>query len=806
MSKLVLFNSCIARPKDEKKSYPLHEHLVQVKKFMENWVGKHPVLKENKSLVLLMGLAGACHDIAKADADWQDYILVTTKQKKGPSHAPAGAFLFSYLSYHILKKNGEWNSQKQYWIWIIRDLADHHGSLKLVAEDSWRADKGQWEKIDLVGVSNFFKTNFTDLIDVDISLASLKRWIKSVKSHLNDASMELLKRNSNGAAKISSAMNDLQLWRYLTTGLIAGDRFDIIETETSWLNEDKLFKSNRRIDQYCQSNTDHALSAIRAKAQQEILAQLEKNPHQRMYTLEMPTGYGKTITALKIAMWLGLYQQYRKIIYVAPYLSILEQTSEVIKDAMNICALEHHSLAIWDEKEFNSKLKEEKLEQKTPKSQLTTEAWAHDIICTSFQQFSKAIFPKRAQDVLRRVFLQDSIILIDEPQIFRPEGWNTFLSGLECMAEQYNLRIVFLSATMPTFEYGLMKQPTSLSVQAEEQIERYRICIEEQMDELQLAKFIVNRKEVLQGVILNTIEDAYLVHNAIIKKEPAAEAVIVHGLMIPIHKKMIIRKIQHHLKNKKSTPLIVISTQVLEAGVDVSFQHLARALPILPSIIQAAGRVNRHFENQDSLGRLSLFKYLRNGEKDTRFPIYSPNLQEITERLLESKNIWMESEMNCLIKQYYEEMFGINPYTASQQAIHAAHRGNWPKLSEFEPFGADLFRLPLFVLWKYDEADVEFISDTFHQLSEKFGLKSPEAIYDCYTDLGYWSQRDFTKRKQFMILLQHYVLNVPVRLAVKVVGKEDYLDNKYIPLLKDTEAYDSAVGMTTHFNEMSNIY
>lgn len=84
----------------------------------------------------------------------------------------------------------------------------------------------------------------------------------------------------------------------------------------------------------------------------------------------------------------------QKIVYVAPYLSILEQTSETIGEAMGEKPLEHHSLAILDESN----------EQRAGESQLWMEAWAHSIICTSFNQFGRAIFPKRAQDVLRRVF------------------------------------------------------------------------------------------------------------------------------------------------------------------------------------------------------------------------------------------------------------------------------------------------------------------------------------------------------------------------------------------------------------------
>src|SRR5690606_1053029 len=105
-----------------------------------------------------------------------------------------------------------------------------------------------------------------------------------------------------------------------------------------------------------------------------------------------------------------------------------------------------------------------------------------------------------------------------------------------------------------------------------------------------------------QAAILNTIQDAYLVYQELISKPETSnhDIQLVHGLMIPIHKKIEIVKMEEKLKNiaagKENRPFIVVSTQVIEAGVDVSFHQVIRALPIIPSIVQAAGRVNRHGE------------------------------------------------------------------------------------------------------------------------------------------------------------------------------------------------------------------
>ncbi|MDD4570026.1 MAG: DEAD/DEAH box helicase family protein, partial [Tepidanaerobacteraceae bacterium] len=125
-------------------------------------------------------------------------------------------------------------------------------------------------------------------------------------------------------------MYALQFWRNLTTGLIAADRFDVKNIETSWLNKEAFLFIDDCLEEFSQSNANHMLSSIRINAQKDVLNQLINNPESRFYTLEMPTGYGKTISSLKLAAWLGLNKEYRKIIYVAPYLSILEQTAKEI--------------------------------------------------------------------------------------------------------------------------------------------------------------------------------------------------------------------------------------------------------------------------------------------------------------------------------------------------------------------------------------------------------------------------------------------------------------------------------------------
>lgn len=782
MSGLIPFEQCIARPKEQGKVYWLKDHLLGVKAFIES-----RITKEDCLLNKLAGLAGFCHDMAKAHVEWQHYA--NKKRKQGPNHGPEGAFLFSYLGYHLLKTENQWKEYALYWLWLTRDIADHHGSLKSINENRW-IGAGDWDKMDLQGITNCIHQVYPEFQDITITEQVMDQWTEEVFDIFEEAEETI----DLGYTYIppEKLMKKLSYWRELTTALIAGDRFDVSPTSTTWLSEKDHIDNDQVLEAYCRKQKDQAMAAVRKEAQRQILQQLEDKPNQRIYTLEMPTGYGKTITALKIATWLGMRQGYRKIVYVAPYLSILEQTSNVIEDALDTFVLEHHSLAVLEVK--NGKENKEEFSGK----QLMMEAWANSIVCTSFQQWSKALFPGRAQDVLRRAYLRDSIVIIDEPQIFAPEGWNVFLCGLEAVAELYNLRVIFLSATMPPFDFGLSENPACLSVEPVEKLERYQVVQAGEMDEKSLARFLLSKEETLPGegktqaAILNTIGDAYGVYKELLREAPEKNVKLLQGMMAPLHKRVEIEKIKDLQERKENDPLYVVSTQIIEAGVNLSFQHIVRALPILPSIIQAAGRVNRHFEGK--LGTLSLILFLREGEKNTRGSVYPRDLQKLTDKLLSKQEVWLESEILQLIKVYYQKMFGHNSFETGKQAITDAYEGDWPALSAFKPFGEDYPRLPIFVPWQVPEEDIEYLPEKFIKLQQRLKIYLPESIYEHYEDKEFYSGLSFEKKKEFMILFNHYVVNIPDKLAFSLAGKDMYEKNR-IPILLNTEEYDPAAGL-----------
>ena len=759
--------------------------------------------KEADSAVkTLMALAAVLHDIGKASFEWQEYIQGA--RNKGPNHSECGAVMFSYIAYHFLKKKGIWQKYYDLWLMLTRDIADHHGKLKgyVHNEDLHTFAFG---KMDLPGISLWLQGQFPFLkeLRIEITEEKLDDWqyteLKEIVEEALDELYDDLRENAN---TIEEMMDYLQKWRDLTTKLIAADRFAITDVDDVRLSLSDWLQMQENLQAYCIKAKNHPLDHVRKTAQEMILKQWREDKLALFYTLEMPTGYGKTITSLKIAAEMAKEFPYSKLIYVAPYLSILEQNSEAIEKTAGYTPLQHHSMAILmenkrkNEKNLNENDKEDTL------ADLEVQSWAGEIIATSFVQWMKAVFPRRAQETLRRIFLRDSIIIIDEPQIIDTKVWNLFLKGLESLTKQMNFRVIFCSATLPPFFYGLNQKPVRLSVGTDPSVNRYCIKVTEPTNAEECAHRLSNTTEPSSAVIVNTIQDAIDVYTHL-PSENHVEKILLHGLMTPLHKKIQINKI-HHLfeeqrKGRLRKRIQVVSTQILEAGVNLSFHYLFRACPLLPSLAQAAGRVNRHGEKAQGIVETGIF--FREG-KDTREYIYSKNLIRISDELLFQKDMWMEYEMMQLVNQFYANMFKENDYTAVFTDVEKAVHGNWTSLSSHEVFAnEEEFRLPIFipVQWKGLE---NFIPFEIINLMEHFNINDSKQIYEIYMEKQL-KESSYQERKKFNLLFNMFVLNVPAEKALRLVPKENFLTQR-IPILENEDAYDLERGLLFEKGDVNN--
>jgi len=326
-----------------------------------------------------------------------------------------------------------------------------------------------------------------------------------------------------------------------------------------------------------------------------------------MFLLTVPTGGGKTLSAMVFAMRHALKHGQRRIIYVIPYTSIIEQTGRTLADVFgreNV--VEHHS-NINPEKE-------------TLRSQLATENWDAPIIVTTNVQFFESLYAAKPSRCRKLHNIVNSVIILDEAQLLPPELLTPCVNAINDLVRYFNVTMVLATATQPALP---KLDPANEIIPPEfnlyERLKRTEFTfppdLNQSTDWQTLARKLQHYEQVL--CVVNSRRDCY----DLFKLMPEG-TIHLSALMCGAHRSAMIRLI--HARLLKGLPTRVISTQLVEAGVDIDFPVVFRALSGLDSIAQAAGRCNR--EGKLERGEVYVFVppklssrgLLRKGEDVTR--------------------------------------------------------------------------------------------------------------------------------------------------------------------------------------------
>jgi CRISPR-associated endonuclease/helicase Cas3 len=760
---VVMLRDCIARPDDEGRRFGLIEHLVAV----AERCGRVDGPPEEK----LAFLAGLLHDAAKTAQGWQDYIR--RKLKEGPPHAPLGAALFAVWSEDLIPRWTADPVQQAYLFDLaldwIRVVYDHHGRL-----DDLSQLKHPWEETiaghdvtpllqtcDLAGltslVSCFFPETMLSLIDFPKRFASYcKKWASRMIDGRGDLLDEAIRQ---GTGKAPLAERGLRLAK-LGSRLIFADRSHVADWDETFLDPRTAERGILQLGAYCGRRAEETgLAGANADLvrRRSLLtaAALEVYRRQRdtnLFTLVLPTGCGKTLAGLRIALDACRDGRCRRILYVAPYLSILSQAADEIRRASGLDVFVHHhqSVALLDDHQSYDVL----------------ETWQAPILATTFNQLCRALFPSRAQQCLRIPALDETFILVDEPQILDPSVWNLFLKALEEAARLRRCQVLFLTATLPPTNYGFDVEPIDLVSRKEAfslTLNRYTIRSElgAPWKPATVAEKASERlKSGSVAVILNTVRDAVDVYEKI--KTRGQQWFCLTARMLPGHKQGIIRKLRGLLDSKQSggvTKVGVVASQVIEAGVDLSFTHLLRARPIFSSVVQAAGRANRHGEGVHAT--VTVFPFLRDDGKDSRPWIYRDEaaLQQTDELLHSHPNI-PEQDVADALAVYYREWWSRCPREASLEMLSRSARGEWSAVAGLTPFADDLPRTEVFV----PRSD-RYLTEEGRHLLKGFGFEDSTALLAKAQDRAFRRRLDFLARKRLSALLRQFTVSVPERLA-----------------------------------------
>lgn len=308
-----------------------------------------------------------------------------------------------------------------------------------------------------------------------------------------------------------------------------------------------------------------------------------------LFSLTVPTGGGKTLSSMAFALEHARLHGKRRIVYVIPYTSIIEQTADVFRGIFGEAVIEHHSNAESDPGD------------ETAKSRLACDNWDAPIVVTTSVQFFESLFAARTSRCRKLHNLVGSVVVIDEAQLLPPEFLQPIVDVLNLLTRYYGVTIVLATATQPALATQSYFDPR----QGLRGLEGVREIIPDPDDLYRRLKRVTVRlpadwhspdpwEELAERLaahpsvlaIVNTRRHARELHRLM-----PAGSLHLSALMCGAHRSDVIADIKARLKAGDATR--VVSTQLVEAGVDLDFPVVYRALAGLDSIAQAAGRCNR---------------------------------------------------------------------------------------------------------------------------------------------------------------------------------------------------------------------
>jgi CRISPR-associated helicase Cas3/CRISPR-associated endonuclease Cas3-HD len=318
-----------------------------------------------------------------------------------------------------------------------------------------------------------------------------------------------------------------------------------------------------------------------------------------LYTLTVPTGGGKTYSSLAFALNHAKLNNLERIIYVIPYTSIIEQNAQVFKDVLgNEYILEHHSNYQFDNDNF------EDHQSINEKLKLAAENWDIPIIVTTNVQFFESLFSNRSSKCRKIHNMAKSVIIFDEAQMLPVQYLKPCLLAITELVNNYGSTAILCTATQPSINHLLPESVKPIEImndprQLYKDFKKVLVSKKNEMDDETLACELNRLEQVL--CIVNTRKHAKEIFHRI-------DGNVFHlsTLMCPIHRKETLAKIRKHLDPRNKQPCRVVSTQLIEAGVDVDFPVVYRAIAGIDSIVQSAGRCNR--EGTLTAGEVFVFK------------------------------------------------------------------------------------------------------------------------------------------------------------------------------------------------------
>jgi CRISPR-associated endonuclease/helicase Cas3 len=766
-----------------------------------------------KNELYLADIAALFHDLGKINPNFQAKL-----DDKDPSGYSQHSYISAYAFLNYFAENKQQVSEKlkiegydytKLKI-ILALILHHHGNLPNLSSN--------FTESGINDLTAFLDKNHELLPISDYLLRVLTMYGNpfelSVKPHYFRNKIADLSTDIDYQRWQKDALNYFMDTQYSFACLIEADKRDAGKLDTIFYDE-ALEKSVMQLETslnrtFSTHKNDTDLNKLRTEIRLESVNGLNNNlkQGQRVFSLTAPTGAGKTFALLSLANEIQKQKGKLGVIYALPFLSITEQVQSIaenlLDDLLSVTSKSWNDKIDKAQKDYEGKQTKESLKE-ILKEDFIQQTFDHPFVITTFVQLFETLVSNRNSTLLKLPNFSNRIFLIDEIQALPPRLYIFFACWLEAFCKKYNSYAILSSATMPEFSlpnkkdiketqnpkllFKTYQRPNEILDSQKffkaDVFNRYRIDIidNDNFDIDMLANHVLSQ-ELSCLIILNTIKDTKQLYS---KLEDYENVYLLNTHFTPIDRALKIRKVKDHLDRKEKT--ILISTQLIEAGVDIDFPIVYRDLCPLPSLIQSAGRCNRN--KKFEMGQVYFFTLINDKGKISSELIYRDEAKvflEFTRKYISSgiqeKQLF---EVQKQFFQYIAENLTIGQYKEGDfNMIECINNAQFEKLGQFQLINNNIYGKVCQYYIRENDADVEYD-------------KLKALIFQSMDALGY------EESKKFKIEVSQHLKKMSGRiLNVRVINEESapgYLnrDKQYmdIRVLADLDEYSFNEGLKT---------
>jgi len=654
----------------EPKYRLLKTHLIEVGKNAYNSLKNIDLCSSNEFLYKSSVIIGCLHDFGKYTEYFQKY-LETGKKNRLKSHAFISALYASYCAY----KN---HFPDEYILYIYLSIKHHHGNLCNLDADIGTDTEGYMIQDNLrndIFISKeqlknlkknelYIKSDMNDIFDFgnknNINMNFLDDFFNDGLDVIFKELVCIYKKFKNG--KNSNLDMNFSEFLLLYSSLLDNDK----RNAASINNHERKNIPVDIIDKYKNEklNDKIKINDIRNDLYNSVKNNLKNVDLKKHYfTITSPTGTGKTISGLYAALSIRnkIYANSKnlyRIIYTLPFTTIVDQNYNFTRKILETNAdfnnnderyiLKHHHLSVLAGKIGDRELPADE-------ALMLTEDWDSEIIFTTFAQLFSSLAGFKNKSLKKYFRIANSIIILDEIQAIDIDKWENIRFLLNFYAKKFNIYFILMSATQPE----LIKNSVELAGDFKKRFEILdRVTMHIDMERLTPEGIIdkyINCNGTSNLFVFNTIKTSILAYNHLKDKlNKDFKIYYLSSNIIPLEKNKILNEIKEEIKHNNK--IIVVATQIFEAGIDISFNAVIRDLAPIDSLIQSSGRVNRNSLNVH--GNI----YIVNCSPETGYDgyycklIYGRIHTNTTLKILKDRKTIQEKDYLNIINQYYREI------------------------------------------------------------------------------------------------------------------------------------------------------